>query len=240
MILYSCKKKFKISAVVTTSNNKKAWWPSVDKLCLNENIPLYIYEEIHIIDFLKLKPDWLLLLSWKYIIPYDIIKIPQKGILNLHYGLLPAFRGVYPVNWSIIKGEKVSGFTYHFVNEKIDDGDIFMQVKVPILLTDTARTLQKRIDNTVCEYFDKFIDKLIAFNKKYSNKKKLNNLNKQEYYSRNKFKDICALDLNANYRGSEFLNLLRGLTFLPDSKNAYFLDELTGKKIYISIALHEE
>lgn len=55
-----------------------------------------------------------------------------------------------------------------------------------------------------------------------------------------KFKEACALDLNASYRGSEFLNLLRGLTFFSDSKNAYFLDKTSGKRIYISIELREE
>lgn len=214
--LISCaaENNFEIPAVVTTCDNGGAWWPSVDEICLKENLPLYIYEETFIADFVTLQPDWFLLLSWKHVIPADLIRIPKKGVLNLHYSLLPAFRGVYPVNWSIIKGEEVTGFTYHFVNERIDDGRIFMQVEVPVRLSDTARTLQLRIDNTVCDYFDKFIDNLLNFDKKDLAENEWTSSKKtKEYYSMSKFKEACALDLNASYRGSEFLNLLRGLTF---------------------------
>jgi len=232
---------FEIPAVVTTFDNRAAWWPSVDEICLKENIPLYIYEETDITDFVELQPDWFLLLSWKHVIPADLIRMPKRSVLNLHYSLLPAFRGVYPVNWSIIEGREATGFTFHFVNEKIDGGKVFMQVEVPIRLSDTARTLQLRIDNAVCDCFDEFIENLLNLDlKEFAGSECKNSKIATKYYPMSKFKEVCALDLNATYLGSEFLNLLRGLTFFPDSKNAYFLDTSSGKKIYVNIELREE
>lgn len=241
IIVCSTANNFEIPAVVTTHANGNAWWPSVGEICLKENIPLYIYEKSFTTEFLTLQPDWFLLLSWKHVIPIDLIKVPKKGVLNLHYSLLPAFRGVYPVNWSIINGENVTGFTYHFVNERIDDGEIFMQVEVPVRLSDTSRTLQLRLDNAVYDQFDKFIEYLLKFSKQsLAESKLMSSKTTKEYYSMQKFKKICALDLDASYRGIDFFNLLRGLTFFPDSKNAYILDKTSGKKIYVSIKIVEE
>lgn len=128
-----------------------------------------------------------MLLSWKHIIPIDLISLPKQGVLNLHYSLLPSYRGVYPVNWAIINGERRTGFTYHFVNEEIDDGEIFMQVEVPVHLSDTARTLQSRLDDIVCHHFDELIERLLT----YDLGSRLRDTQKEgargDYYSREKF-----------------------------------------------------
>lgn len=238
---YAAANHLEIPAVITTRDNGNTWWPGVGDICLKANIPLFVYESSFPADFLALQPDWFLLLSWRHVIPADLIKIPKSGVLNLHYSLLPAFRGVYPVNWSIIKGKNLTGYTYHFVNEKIDGGEIFMQAETPVFLSDTARTLQLRLDNVVCDHFDEFIERLLKFKKRdLADNDQTGSEETKEYYSMSKFKEVCALDLDANYRGVDFLNLLRGLTFFSDSNNAYFFDKSSGKKIYISVELREE
>lgn len=232
---------FEIPAVVTTRENGNSWWPSVDEICLKENIPLLVYEKLFSTDYFIQQPDWFLLLSWKHIVPINLINLPKQGVLNLHYSLLPAFRGVYPVNWAIINGERVTGFSYHFVNEKIDGGEIFMQVQVPVHLHDTARALQSRIDDVVVECFDEFIERLLTYRSDEhvalpQPKLEVTSI----YYSREKFEKACEIDLNRNYRGTDFYNLLRGLTFFEDSKNAYIKDGKTGKKIYVSLNIRED
>ncbi len=241
LITHAAAGRFEIPVVVTTRENNNAWWPSVDGLCVNANIPLLVYEEHFSEDYLIQRPDWLLLLSWKHIIPPKLINLPKYGSLNLHYSLLPKFRGVYPVNWAIINGENSTGFTYHFVSEEIDNGEIFMQIEVPIHLSDTARKLQTRIDNVVCERLDELIDRLLAYDlEDHFLRSPTKPLKKSEYYSRANFEKICLIDLNKNYRGTEFLNLLRGLSFFDDSKNAYMIDGETGKKIFINLNIKEE
>jgi methionyl-tRNA formyltransferase len=233
--------RFEIPAVVTTRENRNAWWPNVDELCVNANIPLLVYEEHFLEDYLIQRPDWLLLLSWKHIIPLELINLPKYGSLNLHYSLLPKFRGVYPVNWAIINGENSTGFTYHFVNEEIDNGEIFMQIEVPVHLSDNARKLQSRIDDVVCEHFDGLMERLLAHNlEDRVLRSRIKPSKTSEYYSRVKFEETCLIDLNRNYRGAEFLNLLRGLSFFDDSKNAYIIDDETGKKIFINLNISEE
>ncbi len=241
LVAYSDTGRFEIPAVVTTRENGKAWWPGVRDICLKADIPLLLYGENLGARSLLHKVDWFLLLSWKHIIPVDLIKLPRRAVINLHYSLLPCYRGVYPVNWAIVNGEKKTGFTYHFVNEKIDDGEILMQVDVPVRFSDTARTLQSRIDDQVFQHFDQFLDRLLANDFRgdpvmaEKNKKA-----KLEYYSKEIFERACQIDLTKKYSGEEFFNLLRGLTFFEGSRNAHVIDSESGKTIYISINLREE
>jgi methionyl-tRNA formyltransferase len=241
LVEYSDTGRFEIPAVVTTQENGKAWWPGVQEICLKANIPLYLYEEQPSAYHLLQKADWFLLLSWKHIIPADLINLPKRAVINLHYSLLPSYRGVYPVNWAITNGEKITGFTYHFVNERIDDGKVFMQVDVPVRLSDTARTLQSRIDDEVFYHFDVFLDRLlISVFRDCPLESKMVKNPKGEYYSRERFERACRIDLKKKYLGEDFFNILRGLTFFDGSSNAYIIDGDSGKRIYVSINLREE
>ena len=241
LIAHSDSGVFDIPAVVTTRENGKAWWPSVQDICASAEIPLLIYEEKFAeIDLLQ-KADWFLLLSWKHIIPENLLSLPKFAVVNLHYSLLPCYRGVYPVNWAIVSGEKKTGFTYHFVKKEIDDGEIFRQVEVPVRLSDTARTLQSRIDDEVVLHFDEFLDQLMTSGfRGRSVAAKKNQDTDNKYYSRENFDRACLIDLEKNYHGADFFNLLRGLTFFEDSRNAYVIDRDSGKKIYVSINLRVE
>jgi methionyl-tRNA formyltransferase len=241
LVEYSDTGRFEIPAVVTTQENGKAWWPGVYEICLKANIPLFFYEEQLSTSHFLQKADWFLLLSWKHIMPADLINLPNRAVINLHYSILPSYRGVYPVNWAIINGEEKTGFTYHFVNERIDDGRVFMQVDVPVRLSDTARTLQSRIDDEVFQHFDRFLDRLLTSDfHDYPLESKMVKKPKAEYYSRERFERACRIDLKKNYLGKDFFNILRGLTFFDDSENAYIIDGDSGKRIYVSIKIREE
>ncbi len=66
------------------------------------------------------------------ILPPQVFNIPPKGTVNLHASLLPAYRGAAPINWAIINGEKETGVTTIFINERVDQGNILLQRKVGI------------------------------------------------------------------------------------------------------------
>jgi phosphoribosylglycinamide formyltransferase 1 len=69
---------------------------------------------------------------------------PRK-ILNIHPSLLPKFPGLEAWKQALAAGESMTGCTVHYVDEKIDHGDIIAQREVPILPTDTSETLHARI-----------------------------------------------------------------------------------------------
>jgi phosphoribosylglycinamide formyltransferase-1 len=69
----------------------------------------------------------------------------RRRIINIHPSLLPKFPGLEAWKQALAAGEKITGCTVHYVDEKIDHGEIIAQREVPILPNDTAETLHARI-----------------------------------------------------------------------------------------------
>jgi phosphoribosylglycinamide formyltransferase-1 len=81
---------------------------------------------------------------------------PRK-ILNIHPSLLPKFPGLEAWKQALAAGEAMAGCTVHYVDEKIDRGDIIAQRKVSILPNDTAETLHARIQIAERELYPEVI-----------------------------------------------------------------------------------
>ncbi len=82
-----------------------------------------------------------------------------RRILNIHPSLLPKFPGLEAWKQALAAGEKVTGCTVHYVDEKIDHGDIIAQREVPILADDTAESLHARIQIAEHELYPAVIAK---------------------------------------------------------------------------------
>jgi phosphoribosylglycinamide formyltransferase 1 len=81
-------------------------------------------------------------------------------ILNIHPSLLPRFPGLDAWKQALAAGEKVTGCTVHYVDEKIDHGDIIAQREVAILPNDTAESLHARIQITEHELYPAVISQM--------------------------------------------------------------------------------
>lgn len=81
-------------------------------------------------------------------LPKVVWQMPELGTFNLHASLLPDYRGAAPINWAIINGEKVSGVSTFFIDEKIDTGDMILQDEVAIATTDNAGDLHDKLMTT--------------------------------------------------------------------------------------------
>ncbi len=103
------------------------------------------------IDFIVLA-GYMLLLS-----PFFIKKYPHK-ILNVHPSLLPAFKGTRAIKDAFLYGAKVTGVTIHFVDEKMDHGQIIMQEALRIKETDTLEILEQKIHSVEHRLYPKTID----------------------------------------------------------------------------------
>lgn len=77
-------------------------------------------------------PDLILVNSYSMRIPQEILDIPEHGAINIHYALLPRYRGANPIQWAIINGEIDVGVTMHYMTNDFDSGDIIAQQPVPI------------------------------------------------------------------------------------------------------------
>ena len=77
--------------------------------------------------------------------PKILFEMPRLGTFNLHASLLPDYRGAAPINYAIINGEKKTGATTFFINEKIDEGNILLQEELEISPTENAGSLHDRL-----------------------------------------------------------------------------------------------
>lgn len=88
--------------------------------------------------------DLVVSLLYNKIIKDDEFDLPKYGTINIHPSLLPAHRGSCPNFWAVLTGNG-AGWTAHRMTAEIDRGDIYLQKEVPVLLSDTAETLWKRL-----------------------------------------------------------------------------------------------
>jgi methionyl-tRNA formyltransferase len=104
-------------------------------------------------------PDYLISVNYRYIIPFEILKIANYS-LNIHGSLLPKYRGRTPHVWSIINGEQYSGVTCHLIEESVDTGDIIKQKKILIDENDTGFSLLKKFEHIYPELLLDSLDHL--------------------------------------------------------------------------------
>lgn len=97
--------------------------------------------------------DYILLAWWPHIIREPILSIPRIGVLNFHPSLLPYNRGRNYNFWTIIENTPF-GVSIHFINEKIDSGDIIFQKQISKNWTDTGETLYFKAQEAMYNLFE--------------------------------------------------------------------------------------
>jgi methionyl-tRNA formyltransferase len=93
----------------------------------------------------SLRPDLHVVVAFGQIIPADIFNLPGLRSINIHFSMLPAYRGASPVQWAVLKGETATGITIFMLNERMDEGDILSQKEVAIQPGETAAALEDRM-----------------------------------------------------------------------------------------------
>ena len=81
---------------------------------------------------IETQPDMVFVISYGSLIDKDLLEIPKYGWVNLHFSLLPAYRGAAPVQRSILDGEVNSGITFFKLDEGMDSGPIYLQRQIDI------------------------------------------------------------------------------------------------------------
>ncbi len=93
----------------------------------------------------ELAPDCAPIVAYGGLIPKVALDIPRHGWVNLHFSLLPAWRGAAPVQHALIAGDEVTGASTFLLEEGLDTGPVFGVTTEPIRPTDTAGDLLDRL-----------------------------------------------------------------------------------------------
>jgi methionyl-tRNA formyltransferase len=94
---------------------------------------------------IQIAPDCCPVVAYGALIPGSALGIPRHGWVNLHFSLLPAWRGAAPVQHAILHGDEITGAATFQIEEGLDTGPVFGVVTEPILPTDTSGDLLGRL-----------------------------------------------------------------------------------------------
>ncbi|MDC3208161.1 methionyl-tRNA formyltransferase [Pelagibacteraceae bacterium] len=124
------------------------------------NLELYSPKELRSpeeIKFIKdMNLDFIVVIAYGLILPEEILNLPKFGCYNLHASILPRWRGAAPIQRSMIEGDKMTGVTIMKMNKGLDTGDIVLQDKLKINISESYTELETRLSLMGAELFEKF------------------------------------------------------------------------------------
>lgn len=101
--------------------------------------------------FASYKADAAVVVAYGRILPVEYLTAPRLGAINVHFSLLPKYRGAAPANWAIANGEIETGVTTMFIAEELDSGPILRQKKTRIDEAETSPELMTRLSTIGAE-----------------------------------------------------------------------------------------
>ena len=123
--------------------------PPVKEFAVEYNLPVFqpgrLADPAVIEQIKKIHPEYIVVVAYGKIVPAEILRIPEKGCINVHASLLPEYRGASPIQWAIIEGRTYTGVTTMVMAETLDTGDILLQEEIGINRSDTAGGLSIKL-----------------------------------------------------------------------------------------------
>ena len=123
------------------SENSLAQWASSKGL--NVDKP---GSQLELIDSLKRdKIELLITIAYGHILSLEVLGIPKYGCINLHFSILPKYRGAAPVQWTLLNGDTNTGVTVFNLDKGMDTGPILRQQIIDVDKDDSTNSLLKKL-----------------------------------------------------------------------------------------------
>ena len=145
--------------------NKVAFSP-VKEFAVSHSLPVHQPQRIKTEEtkqlFASHDADVAVVVAYGRILPEEFLRAPKRGCINVHFSLLPKYRGAAPTNWAIVNGERETGVTTMFMEPTLDTGPILLQQATPIGASETAPELMQRLSETGAELLSETLARLDA------------------------------------------------------------------------------
>lgn len=160
-----------IAAVYTqpdrpSGRGNKINYSPVKQLALDKVLPLHQPTKIRtpeaLAEFTALDADVAAVVAYGRILPEGFLQAFPNGAINVHFSLLPKYRGAAPVNWAIVNGESVTGVTTMRMDAGLDTGDILLQRETTIGSYEDSIGLMARLADIGANLLSETITKLAA------------------------------------------------------------------------------
>lgn len=225
-----CEEGFTISSVVTSPDKPagrglQVTASPVKEYALMQGIPVLQPERLRDPEFLDaltiLNPDLQIVVAFR-MMPREVFQLPPMGTFNLHASLLPQYRGAAPIHRAIMNGEKETGVTTFFLEEKMDTGKVILYERVGIGDFETAGELYARLSDIGAGLVTKSVRAI--------ENREIRPVSQDELIRPGEIlkpapkftRDDARIDLQKNY--IELFNLIRGMSPVPGA----FIDLIAG------------
>ncbi len=214
----------KISAVVTVPDKPKGRGQqlsesAVKKFALEHDIeilqPVSLKDEDFNNTLKEISPDLIVVVAFR-ILPKNIFKFPKYGSINLHASLLPKYRGAAPINRAVINGDRETGVTTFFLQEKVDTGSIIMQKSIDIASEDNAGDVHDKLMLLGAEVLFETVE---LIDNSGGNVPVMKQNNSEATPAPKIFKEDCRIDFDRSV--DDVYNFIRGLAPYPGAFTEY-------------------
>lgn len=176
--------------------------------------------------------DIVFLLWWPEIVKNKALRSTSRGFVNLHPSFLPYNRGKHPYYWSIVENTQ-AGVSIHFINDKIDEGDLISQKKIETDITTTGESLYENSIQEIINLFKETYPKIMEDN--------FNTSPVQPEYGTfhlsKELKSHSEIHLENLYTGRTLIDIMRARSF-PGRRSSFFY--LDGKRYNVNIQITED
>ena len=185
-----------------TDDGKDNWQRSLLKKASELNIKITTLEEVYQIENL-------LFLSLEFDKIVDLSKFKSNKLFNIHFSLLPKYKGMFTSIMPILNNEKITGVTFHKIDKGIDTGDIIAQKEFEIDLMDNARDIYHKYIRNGILLVKQCLEKLL---KNEFIESKPQNLRESSYFSKNII-DYKNINIELNQTSLSSHNQIRAFNF---------------------------
>ena len=109
-----------------------------------------------------LAPELLVVVAYGRILPRAVLDVAPHGAINVHFSLLPNYRGAAPVQWALARGEATTGVTTMQIDEGLDEGDVLLRRECAIEPGEHAPSLNRRLSALGAELLVETVERLAA------------------------------------------------------------------------------
>ncbi|HKQ48200.1 MAG TPA: formyltransferase family protein [Phycisphaerae bacterium] len=211
-------------------DGKDGWQKSFKGAALRLKVPFEQPPKINDPSFIKRLTDYraavLVSIQYDQILKDPLFNAIGCPCINLHFALLPRNRGVAPIAWAVLNGDRETGATMHHMIEDIDAGDLIDQEAVPISMEDTARQVYDNVSAAAVVVFKR----LYPFSQKQLSVRLPQDRAVASYHKNGEF-DFSTRRVNWNRPAMELHRWIRSMIFPPFQ---YPLIEVNGGEIAIT------
>ena len=144
---------------------KEMQFTPVKECALRHGIPVFQPKKVRdpecVEELKKYQADVCVVIAFGQILPKEILEMTPYGCINVHASLLPSYRGAAPIQWAVIRGEKISGVTTMQMDQGLDTGDMLEKTEIILDEKETGGSLHDKLAEAGAKLCVHTLDKLV-------------------------------------------------------------------------------